>query len=88
MVLPGGRIGRVALRAGMKMENFEFAAINDHKAPKQLAYLYKYDSVHGKYDGTVDYTEDSLIIDGKEIKVFNYNDPADIPWSSAGAEYT
>jgi glyceraldehyde 3-phosphate dehydrogenase len=82
-----GRIGRVALRAGLKMEGFEFVAINDHKAPKQLAYLYKFDSVHGKYEGTVDYTEDSLIIDGKVIKVFNGNDPAEIPWRDAGAEY-
>lgn len=82
-----GRIGRVALRAGLKMEGFEFVAINDHKAPKQLAYLYKFDSVHGKYEGTVDYTEDSLIIDGKVIKVYNGNDPAEIPWRDAGAEY-
>ncbi len=82
-----GRIGRIALRAGLQMEGFEFAAINDHKAPKQLAYLYKFDSVHGKYEGTVDYTDDSLIIDGKAIRVFNFNDPGEIPWGSAGAEY-
>lgn len=82
-----GRIGRLALRASLKMGNFDFAAINDHKAPKQLAYLFKFDSVHGKFSGTVDYTDDSLIIDGKKIRVFNCSDPAEIPWKSAGVEY-
>lgn len=82
-----GRIGRVALRAAMKQEDFDCVAINDHKAPKQLAYLYKFDSVHGKYEGSVDYTDDSLIIDGREIKVFTSSDPAEIPWGSVGVEY-
>lgn len=82
-----GRIGRLALRAGIKAENFDFVAVNDHKAPKQLAYLFKYDSVHGKYDGTVEYTDDSLIINGKQIKVFNCSDPGEIPWGSVGVEY-
>ena len=82
-----GRIGRLALRAGLKMGSLDFVAVNDHKPPKQLAYLFKFDSVHGKYGGTVDYTDDSLIIDGKEIKVFNCGDPAEIPWKSAGVEY-
>ncbi len=43
--------------------------------------------MHGKYEGTVDYTDDSLIIDGKAIRVFNFNDPGEIPWGIAGAEY-
>ena len=51
-----GRIGRLAIRAGMQQGGFEFMGINDHKAPKQLAYLFKYDTVFGRYQGTVDYT--------------------------------
>jgi glyceraldehyde 3-phosphate dehydrogenase len=71
----------------MKMEGFEFAAINDHKPPKQLAYLYKSIPSTENMRARFDYTEDSLIIDGKEIRVFNCNDPAEIPWRGAGAEY-
>ncbi len=82
-----GRIGRLAIRAGIQQGGFDFAAINDHKAPKQLAYLFQYDSVFGKYPGEVSYTDKCIVIDGKEIPVFNCNDPGEIPWGSAGADY-
>ena len=82
-----GRIGRLAIRAGLQQGGFDFAAINDHKAPKQLAYLFRYDSVFGRYPGEVSYTDKSIVIDGIEIPVFNANDPCEIPWGSAGAEY-
>ena len=82
-----GRIGRLAIRAGIQQGGIDFAAINDHKAPKQLAYLFQYDSVFGKYPGEVSYTDKCIVIDGKEIPVFNCNDPGEIPWGSAGADY-
>ena len=82
-----GRIGRLAIRAGKELGGFSFKAINDHKQPKQLAYLFKYDTVSGRYPGEVTYTDDSIIIDGEKIRVFNCNDPSDIPWGSMGAEY-
>ncbi len=82
-----GRIGRLAVRAGKELGGFSFRAINDHKQPKQLAYLFKYDTVFGRYPGEVTYTDDSIIIDGEEIRIFNCSDPSEIPWESAGAEY-
>ncbi len=82
-----GRIGRLAIRAGKELGGFSFKAINDHKQPKQLAYLFKYDTVFGRYPGEVTYTDDSIIIDGEKIRVFNCNDPSEIPWGSMGAEY-
>ncbi len=82
-----GRIGRLAIRAGMQQGGFRFAGINDHKEPRLLAYLFKYDSVFGRYPGEVSHTDTSIIIDGNEIPVFNCNDPEEIPWGSVGAEY-
>ena len=82
-----GRIGRLAIRAGKQLGGFTFKAINDHKAPKQLAYLFKYDSVFGPYPGEVSYTDTGIVIDGEEIRVYNCNDPSEIPWGEAGAEY-
>ena len=82
-----GRIGRLAIREGRELGVFAFKAINDHKQPKQLAYLFKYDTVFGRYPGEVSYTENSLIVDGEEIRVFNCNDPSEIPWAETGAEY-
>ncbi len=82
-----GRIGRLAIRAGKELGGFHFKAINDHKQPKQLAYLFKYDTVFGRYPGEVTYTDDSIIIDGEKIRVFNCGDPSEIPWGEIGAEY-
>ena len=82
-----GRIGRLAIRAGMQLGGFNFAAINDHKSPDLLAYLFKYDSVFGRYPGEVSHDDHSIIIDGRHIPVFNCSDPGEIPWGDAGAEY-
>ena len=82
-----GRIGRLAIRAGKELGGFSFKAINDHKQPKLLAYLFKYDTVFGRYPGEVTYTDNSIIVDGEEIRVYNCNDPSEIPWSETGAEY-
>jgi glyceraldehyde 3-phosphate dehydrogenase len=82
-----GRIGRLVLRSGIKDKNLEFVAINDLVTPDNLAYLFKYDSTHGRYDGTVDHTDDSIIIDGKVIKCISERDPANLPWKSMGVDF-
>jgi glyceraldehyde 3-phosphate dehydrogenase len=82
-----GRIGRCAFRAALKKGTpLEFLAINDLTDPKTLAHLLKYDSVHGIADFEVDYTEDSLIVNGKKIKVLTEKDPANLPWKSFGVD--
>lgn len=81
-----GAIGRKALRGAIDNPEIDFVAINDLVEPKILAYLLKYDSNHGTFDGEVNHTDDSIIVDGKEIKVFNKKDPADLPWDDLGVE--
>ena len=75
-----GRIGRLVLRAGIKDKSIKWVAVNDVTDAKTLAHLFKYDSVHGKYDGTVEYSDNSLIIDGKKIKVLSVLEPSKLPW--------
>ena len=75
-----GRIGRLVLRAGIKDKNINWVAVNDVTDAKTLAHLFKYDSVHGKYEGKVEATDDSLIIDGKKIKVLSILEPLKLPW--------
>ena len=75
-----GRIGRMVLRAASKDKNFEFVAINDLTDAATLAHLFKYDSVHGIFPGKVEHTADSLIINGKSIKIYAIRNPAELPW--------
>lgn len=82
-----GRIGRIVLRSGIKDKNLEFVAINDLVTPDNLAYLLKYDSTHGRFDGKIEHTEDSLIVDGKVIKCFSERDPEKLPWKAMGVDY-
>lgn len=85
-----GRIGRVFYRASLKDDefnkNFEVVAVNDITDSRTLAHLLKYDSVHGVLDKEISWTESSIKIDDKEIKVLSERDPASLPWSSLGAE--
>src|SRR6056297_3051154 len=81
-----GAIGRKALRGAIDNPEIEFVAINDLVEPQILAYLLKYDSNHGTFDGEIDHTDDSIIVNGKEIKIFNKKDPADLPWGEVGIE--
>ena len=81
-----GRIGRQVLRIGLKNKDLEFVGINDLTDAKTLAHLFKYDSVHGIYPGTVDHVEGAIIIDGKKIEISAEKDPANIPWKKWGAE--
>ncbi|WNG25589.1 type I glyceraldehyde-3-phosphate dehydrogenase [Cystobacter fuscus] len=82
-----GRIGRCVLRAALaRKENLEFVAINDLDSPATLAHLFKYDSVHGIFPGTVSATEKAIVIDGKEIAVTAQKDPSALPWKPLGAD--
>ena len=82
-----GRIGRNAFKVAMGKEtNFEIVAINDITSPATLAHLLKYDSCFGKFDGTVEATEDSIIVNGKEIKIIAKRDPAELPWKELGVD--
>jgi glyceraldehyde 3-phosphate dehydrogenase len=82
-----GRIGRLVARIAMGNPNVELVGINDLVPAANLAYLFKYDSTHGPYHGTVIATEDGMLIDGKLIPCFSQRDPAQLPWGDVGADY-
>lgn len=75
-----GRIGRLALKAGLANKDLEFVAVNDLTNAKTLAHLFKYDSTFGTFPGTVTAKDNAIIIDGKEIKVLSERDPGKLPW--------
>lgn len=79
-----GRIGRNFFRCSQDQTDFEIVAINDITDAATLAHLLKYDSIFGRFDGTVDVKEDSIIVNGKEIKIFAQRDPAQLPWKELG----
>jgi glyceraldehyde 3-phosphate dehydrogenase len=82
-----GRIGRMVCRAGLANKDIEFVGINDLTDTSTLAHLLKYDSSQGVLDCSVSNTDNSLIVDGKEIRIFMERDPAKIPWGDVGAEF-
>ena len=82
-----GRIGRLVFRASLDHKNVEVVGINDLITPDYMAYMLKYDTMHGRFDGTVEYTDHSLIVNGHEIRVTAEKNPADLKWSEVGAEY-
>ncbi|MEO6949824.1 MAG: type I glyceraldehyde-3-phosphate dehydrogenase [Ginsengibacter sp.] len=75
-----GRIGRLIFRQIYNMEGIDVVAVNDLTSPKQLAHLLKYDSAQGRFDADIKNTEDAVIVDGNEIKIYAQKDPAQIPW--------
>ena len=85
-----GRIGRIFFRSALKdsefNEKFEVVAVNDLTDTKNLAYLLKYDSVHGVLDAKVEAKDDSIAVDGKERKVISQRDPEKLPWKDLGVE--
>jgi len=81
-----GRIGRMVFRAGLGNEKVEFVAINDITDPATLAHLLKYDSVHGKLDTEISHTEDSIIVNGKKIRIYTERSPENIPWGDIGVD--
>jgi glyceraldehyde 3-phosphate dehydrogenase len=83
-----GRIGRLVLRAALARKDIEVVGLNDPFIGEEyIAYLFKYDSTHGAYKGDVSTGAGELIVDGHHIKTYSEKDPADIPWSEAGADY-
>ncbi len=81
-----GRIGRLAFRAAVKRSDIEVVGINDLVEPDYLAYMLKYDSTHGQFDGTVEVKDGNLIVNGKTIRVTAEKDPANLKWNEVGAE--
>jgi len=81
-----GRIGRITYRALLKKENVEVVAFNDLTDTKTLAHLFKYDSVHGKFDGEVSMDGEYLIINGNRIRVYAERNPGDLPWGDLNVD--
>lgn len=81
-----GRIGRLTLRALLKKENVEVVAINDLTDNATLAHLFKYDSVHGRFHGTVSSDAESITVDGHRIKAYADKDPKNLPWGQLGID--
>lgn len=82
-----GRIGRLVFRAGIDNPDFEFLGINDLVPPENIAYLLKYDSTHGRFNGTVEAKGDGIVVNGKFIPCFSIKDPEQLPWGDRGVEY-
>ncbi len=82
-----GRIGRLAFRAAMKRDDMEIVGINDLIDLDYIAYMLKYDTIHGQFDGSIEISGDKLVVNGQEIRVTAEPNPADLDWSSVGAEY-
>ena len=83
-----GRIGRLIFREGILREDLNFVAINGHKmTPDYMAYMLQHDTVHGRMNADIRYTDDTLIVNGHEVKVLMGDDPAENPWGELGVEY-
>ena len=82
-----GRIGRLAFRSAVKRENVQIVAINDLLDVDYLAYMLKYDSVHGPFDGTVEVKDGMLVVNGNSIRITAERDPSNLKWSEVEAEY-
>ncbi|EAR11611.1 glyceraldehyde-3-phosphate dehydrogenase [Polaribacter irgensii 23-P] len=82
-----GRIGRLAFRSSVARENVQVVGINDLLDVDYLAYMLKYDSVHGAFDGTVEVKDGKLVVNGNEIRITAERDPANLKWDEIGAEY-
>ena len=83
-----GRIGRLVFRAGIDRPDIEFVGINDpFMTPDYMAYMLRYDTMHGQFKGTIEYDESSITVNGKKVNFYACMDPKDIPWGQIGAEY-
>lgn len=83
-----GRIGRLVFRAGINRPDIEFVGINDpFMTPDYMAYMLRYDTMHGQFQGTITYDDNSITVNGKKIAFFAEKEPKDIPWGKVGAEY-
>ncbi len=82
-----GRIGRLVFRVAAANDNIEVVGINDLIDVDYMAYMLKYDSTHGRFDGTVEVKDGSLLVNGKTVRVTSEKNPADLKWDAVGAEY-
>lgn len=82
-----GRIGRLVLRLLLKEKGIEVVAVNDIVPADNLAYLFQYDTVHGRYKGKVQAEENAIVVDGKKIAVCGVKDPAQLPWKELAVDY-
>jgi glyceraldehyde 3-phosphate dehydrogenase len=83
-----GRIGRLVFRAGIDREDIEFLGINDPgMTPDYMAYMLRYDTMHGQFTGSIEYDEESITVNGKKIMVYAKFKPEEIPWGKLGVEY-
>lgn len=82
-----GRIGRLAFRAAMKRNDMEIVGINDLLEVNYIAYMLKYDTIHGKFDGSVEVKDGRLVVNGQSIRVTSEKDPANLKWNEVGADY-
>ena len=78
-----GRIGRNVFKIAMEREGMEIVALNDLTSPKTLAHLLKYDSTYGVYNRTIEVKDDSIVVDGKEIKIYAERNPLNLPFQEA-----
>ena len=82
-----GRIGRLVFRVAVDKPNIEVVGINDLLDVDYIAYMLKYDSTHGRFNGTVEVKDGNLVVNGQTIRVTAERNPADLKWSDVGAEY-
>lgn len=82
-----GRIGRLVFRQAILRDDINILAINDLVSPDQLAYLLKYDSTHGRFNGKVEWQDNYLFVNGKKIAVYSERDPRNLPWGSLSIDY-
>ena len=83
-----GRIGRLVFRAGLTRPDVEFVGINDPgMTPDYMAYMLRYDTIHGRFNGTIEYDENSITVNGHKVMVYAKMNPSEIPWGEIGAEY-
>ena len=83
-----GRIGRLVFRASVSRSDVVVTAINDPFVdPEYMAYMLRYDTVHGRFEGDIQVKGDAIVVNGKEIKVYGFMKPEEIPWSETGVEY-
>ncbi len=82
-----GRIGRLVFRAAQKRDDIVVVGINDLIDVEYMAYMLKYDTMHGQFDGSVEIKNGNLVVNGNEIRVTAEKDPANLRWNEVGAEY-
>jgi len=83
-----GRIGRLVFRVAIANPDVVVTGVNDpFMSPDYMAYMLRYDTVHGRFDGTIEVKDDAIVVNGEEVKFYDKMNPADIPWGECGAEY-